>query len=167
MKAACPRPTPARATSFPGQVVTAGVFDDQVRRCAYTVNQAIIPRNKFSPAIDGYGGGAFAQYVRAPRVRKSSDIILGTEFWEDYTLVSEGNDGIVKSPPPRPRVSGPRQLGRVEPLVDRPGTERRRHRRATRAGRPGFPSPTSTTSSRPTPAWPATAPAAFKARSPP
>jgi prepilin-type N-terminal cleavage/methylation domain-containing protein len=45
-----PPTNPRTGDQLPGQVVTAGVFDDQVRRCAYTVNEAIIPRNKFSAA---------------------------------------------------------------------------------------------------------------------
>ena len=78
---------------------TAGVIDDQVRRCAYTVNEAICPRNKFDPAIDDYGGGLPAQYVRAARVAKSSEVILATEFWEEWHIVSESGEGdpVVKS----------------------------------------------------------------------
>ena len=78
---------------------TPGVVDDQVRRCAYTVNEAICPRNKFSPEIDDYGGGLPAQYVRASRVNKSSDVILATEFWEEWHIVSESgeSDSVVKS----------------------------------------------------------------------
>jgi prepilin-type N-terminal cleavage/methylation domain-containing protein/prepilin-type processing-associated H-X9-DG protein len=92
-----PPTNPRPGDEIAGQVVSPGIVDDQVRRCAYTVNEAIIPRNKFSPAVQGYGGGALAQYVRATRVRKNAEIILGTEFWEDHTIVSEGSDGIVKS----------------------------------------------------------------------
>ena len=122
-----PPTNPQPGDALPGQVVTAGVIDDQVRRCAYTVNEAIIPRNKFSAAIDDYGGGAFAQYVRAPRVRKSSEIILATEFWEDYTIVSEGNDGIVKSHRPVhgfqiPASSNEWNLSSIAPSLSGGGT---------------------------------------------
>jgi len=76
----------------------ANVVDNQVRRLAYTVNEAILPRNKFSPDVEGHKGGLDAQYVKASRVRKSSEVILATEFTENYRVVSDGGaDGIVKS----------------------------------------------------------------------
>jgi prepilin-type N-terminal cleavage/methylation domain-containing protein/prepilin-type processing-associated H-X9-DG protein len=95
-----PPTNPRPGDEVPGQTAqSAGVIDDQVRRCAYTVNEAICPRNKFDPSIDDHGGGANAQYVKASRVAKASDIILGTEFWEEWHIVSESGEGdtVVKS----------------------------------------------------------------------
>lgn len=74
------------------------VYDSQVRRLAYTVNEAICPRNKFSPAIERAGLGN-AQYVRATKIRKTAQVILATEFWDDWRIVSESSEGdnLVKS----------------------------------------------------------------------
>jgi prepilin-type N-terminal cleavage/methylation domain-containing protein/prepilin-type processing-associated H-X9-DG protein len=76
----------------------ASVYDNQVRRLAYTVNEAICPRNKFSPAIERAGLGN-AQYVRATKIRKTAQVILATEFWDDWRIVSESSEGdaVVKS----------------------------------------------------------------------
>lgn len=76
----------------------AGIVDNQVRRVAYTVNEAVVPRNKFSKDVDGHKQGFNSQYVKAGRVRKSSEVILATEFTNDYRVVSDGgSDGIIKS----------------------------------------------------------------------
>jgi prepilin-type processing-associated H-X9-DG protein len=65
---------------------------------AWHTNEAICPRNKFSPDVEGHQGGPSAQYVKASRIRKAADTILATEFTEDYKVVSDGaQDGIVKS----------------------------------------------------------------------
>jgi prepilin-type N-terminal cleavage/methylation domain-containing protein/prepilin-type processing-associated H-X9-DG protein len=75
--------------------------DEQIRRLAYTVNEAIMPRNKFNAQVERAGaGGFFNQFVRASQVRNSSGTILATEFGEDWRLVSEpdsGEDNVVKS----------------------------------------------------------------------
>ncbi len=95
-----PPTNPRAGDEIEGQTPqNAGVVDDQVRRAAYTLNEAICPRNKFDPAVEGHGGGANNQYVRANRVAKSAEIILGTEFWEDWELISESGEGdtVVKS----------------------------------------------------------------------
>ena len=79
----------------------AGIYDQQVRRLAYTVNEAIMPRNKFNARVARSGAGAFFnQYVRASQVRQSAATILATEFTQDWRIVSEsasGDDNIVKS----------------------------------------------------------------------
>ncbi len=97
-----PPTNPRQDDLLPGQnrdpSTAASVVDNQVRRLAYTVNEAILPRNKFSPDVEGHKGGANAQYVKASRIRKSSDVILATEFTQNYRVVSDGAaDGIVKS----------------------------------------------------------------------
>jgi prepilin-type N-terminal cleavage/methylation domain-containing protein/prepilin-type processing-associated H-X9-DG protein len=82
--------------------------DAQVPRCAYTVNEAILPRNKFNPGIRGASASAALQYkyVRTNMIRKPAEVILATEFWPDWRIVSEaGADDapVVKSHRP---VSG-------------------------------------------------------------
>jgi prepilin-type N-terminal cleavage/methylation domain-containing protein/prepilin-type processing-associated H-X9-DG protein len=97
-----PPTNPAPEDMLPGQVrdpsTTASINDNQVRRLAYTVNEAICPRNKFSKDVEGHLGGLSNQYVKASKVKKSSEIILATEFGEDWKVVSDGGtDGVVKS----------------------------------------------------------------------
>ncbi|MDB5299540.1 MAG: prepilin-type N-terminal cleavage/methylation domain [Phycisphaerales bacterium] len=65
-----------------------GVIDEQVPRCAYTLNEALCPRNKFTLGFQG--AVRTYKYVNAGRVRNSSDTILGTEFPALAALV-EGN----------------------------------------------------------------------------
>lgn len=70
----------------------ADVVDNQVRRLAYTVNEAIICRNKFALGIEGApttANGFFSQYVRAGRVKDTSNVILATEFHQNWRIVSE------------------------------------------------------------------------------
>jgi prepilin-type processing-associated H-X9-DG protein/prepilin-type N-terminal cleavage/methylation domain-containing protein len=55
-----------------------GVIDEQVPRCAYTLNEALCPRNKFTYGFQG--AVRIYKYVNAARVKNSSDTILGTEF---------------------------------------------------------------------------------------
>jgi prepilin-type N-terminal cleavage/methylation domain-containing protein/prepilin-type processing-associated H-X9-DG protein len=59
----------------------AGVVDDQAPRMAFTLNEAVCPRNKwvmgFQGAIRPY------RYVRGGMIRDSSHVILGTEFHEN------------------------------------------------------------------------------------
>ncbi len=98
-----PPTNPSNSARIEGQqndpVTPAGVIDQQVDRIAYTVNEAIIPRNKFGAPIDRYNGGAKAQYVKASRIRKSSDVILATEFVNNWRIVSSASEGenVVKS----------------------------------------------------------------------
>ena len=95
----------AQATPYPDN------HDDQVRRCAFTVNEAIIPRNKFSPDIDGASnlppGGYKSQRVNIGNVGDSSGVIMATEFIDNWRIVSAdtapggggggGGSGIIKS----------------------------------------------------------------------
>jgi prepilin-type N-terminal cleavage/methylation domain-containing protein len=71
----------------------AQVFDNQAPRMAYTVNEAVIPRNKFSAAIDASGDPFIqaSQYVRASQV--SGAVILATEFIDDWRVVSQSGSG--------------------------------------------------------------------------
>lgn len=94
-----PPTNPAEGDLIAGQQRDApgGVVDDQVSRCAYTVNEAIMGRNKF-PGVEGFITTAY-QYVKASRIKRSSETILATEFTENWRVVSESGlgDNVVKS----------------------------------------------------------------------
>jgi len=93
-----PATNPKPEDRIPGQDPDApGVVDDQVSRCAYTVNEAIMGRNKFL-GVEGFITTPY-QYVKASRIRKSAETILATEFTEDWRVVSEAGlgDNVVKS----------------------------------------------------------------------
>ena len=64
-----------------------GVVDQQAPRMAYTVNEAVMPRNKFQAGFQG----AVRPYrlVNAGMIRDSSGVILATEFSTDARLVSD------------------------------------------------------------------------------
>jgi prepilin-type processing-associated H-X9-DG protein len=71
-----------------GQQNDAGgsVIDQQAPRCAYTVNEAICPRNKF---YVGFQGAVRPyQFVRAGAVRNASETVLATEWNQDWHVVS-------------------------------------------------------------------------------
>ncbi|HMO26616.1 MAG TPA: hypothetical protein PKB10_10130, partial [Tepidisphaeraceae bacterium] len=86
-----------------------GIIDDQVDRCAYTVNEAIMPRNKWGPNIRPYRGNIFYRYVNAGKIKNGSEIVLATEFWADWRLVSDpSNPDLSKSHRP---VSGYLPIG--------------------------------------------------------
>jgi prepilin-type N-terminal cleavage/methylation domain-containing protein len=89
--------------------------DAQVARCAYTVNEAIMPRNKFNPTIRGASKDTRMQYtyVKAGSIKNAAQVILATEFWSDWRIVSEysgaeGTSAVVKSHRP---VSGYHPIG--------------------------------------------------------
>jgi len=90
-----PATNPRDSDRDPGQIndpaAGAGVVDEQVPRCAYTVNEAVMTRNKFNPQIRDSASSAnnAEQYVPAARVKKTSEVILATEFWSDYKIISE------------------------------------------------------------------------------
>ena len=109
-----PPTNPAAEDLIAGQVRSAGagVVDKQVRRVAYTVNEAICGRNKF----DANGAGGYphkSQFVRQSSVTKPAEVILATEFWEDWRIIVPENDdmgnatGVVKSHRPVHAFQGP------------------------------------------------------------
>jgi prepilin-type processing-associated H-X9-DG protein len=65
----------------------SNVVDQQAPRCAYTVNEAICPRNKF--VIGFQGALRVYQYVRAAQVRRSAETILATEWNQDWHIVAD------------------------------------------------------------------------------
>jgi prepilin-type N-terminal cleavage/methylation domain-containing protein/prepilin-type processing-associated H-X9-DG protein len=83
----------------------ADAYDNQVSRTAYTVNEAIIGRNKFNALVAPAGDkNHYYQYVKAVRVRESSATILATEFTENALIVSaddgggnQTSNGVIKS----------------------------------------------------------------------
>ena len=94
-KGGLPPTSPSADNLDPGQdrdpSISASVVDEQAPRCAYTVNEAVMPRNKFNPAIEGSSSDPRMQYtyVKAGQVKKSSEVVLATEFWPDPRIVSE------------------------------------------------------------------------------
>ncbi len=71
-----------------GVVVDAtGVIDQQAPRCSYTVNEAIMPRNKFTIGFDGNDNRVY-QLVRAGQIKGSARVILATEMSQDPAMVS-------------------------------------------------------------------------------
>lgn len=67
-------------------VDAAGVIDQQAPRCAYTVNEAIMGRNKFEKHFDG--NPRVYQLVRSGQIKGSARIILATEMSQDASMVS-------------------------------------------------------------------------------
>ena len=64
---------------LPGQIVeTPGVIDQQAPRLAYTLNEALSPRNKF--AIGFQGAVRIYQFVHASSISNPSGTILATEW---------------------------------------------------------------------------------------
>lgn len=90
-----PPTSPSAENLDPGQdrdpSISATAVDEQAPRCAYTVNEAVMPRNKFLPSVEGASSDPQMQYtyVKAGRVKKASEVILATEFWPDPRIVSE------------------------------------------------------------------------------
>ena len=88
-----PPTNPTNEMLIEGQVTdssAAGAVDDQSPRLAYTVNEAICPRNKFVPGFQNAPGGSFiSQYVNIGSIKQSAETVLATEFWEDWRIISE------------------------------------------------------------------------------
>jgi len=88
-----PPTNPAAKDMIDGQKRSAGngVVDKQARRCAYTVNEAVCPRNKFD--VNGAKGYPHkAQLVRQSSIRNASETILATEFWENWRIIVPEKD---------------------------------------------------------------------------
>jgi prepilin-type N-terminal cleavage/methylation domain-containing protein/prepilin-type processing-associated H-X9-DG protein len=62
--------------------------DLQAPRLAYTVNEAICPRNKFVLNFAG-NPNRYYQFVKVNQVRYPSDTILATEFNQDWRIVQQ------------------------------------------------------------------------------
>jgi prepilin-type N-terminal cleavage/methylation domain-containing protein/prepilin-type processing-associated H-X9-DG protein len=107
----------------------ATVVDYQAPRCAYTVNEAICPRNKF---VKNFQGALRTyRFVRAAQVRKSAETVLATEWNQDWHVVAgpprsdttgTGNDSVVKSHRPISGyvgIAGEKDLEKIAPDVFR------------------------------------------------
>jgi prepilin-type processing-associated H-X9-DG protein/prepilin-type N-terminal cleavage/methylation domain-containing protein len=69
---------------------TGGVTDFQAPRMAYTLNEAICPRNKF---VVGFQGAARPyQFVRASQVGNASETVLGTEWTPNWRICSDASN---------------------------------------------------------------------------
>ncbi|QOV92424.1 type II secretion system protein [Humisphaera borealis] len=83
-----PPTNPEPGNFDPGQAAdNAGVVDQQAPRCAFTVNEAIMPRNKW---VIGFQGAARPyRYVNAGKIKDSSNVILATEWNHDWRIVAD------------------------------------------------------------------------------
>jgi prepilin-type N-terminal cleavage/methylation domain-containing protein len=90
-----PATNPPDGDLISGQVrdpaFTGTEYDAQVSRCAITVNEALMPRNKFNKSIRGASPSSKLtyQYVKTTMVKNSTNVILATEFWDNWRIVSE------------------------------------------------------------------------------
>jgi prepilin-type N-terminal cleavage/methylation domain-containing protein/prepilin-type processing-associated H-X9-DG protein len=64
----------------------ASVVDKQAPRCAFTVNEAICPRNKFCYSFQGPNARVYA-FVHGGQVKNSAGTILATEFPRNERVV--------------------------------------------------------------------------------
>jgi prepilin-type N-terminal cleavage/methylation domain-containing protein/prepilin-type processing-associated H-X9-DG protein len=67
----------------------ASVVDRMAPRMAYTVNEAIMPRNKFTMSWVDEGQKRTYSYVRLSSIKHANDVILATEFNSDWRIVSD------------------------------------------------------------------------------
>ena len=68
---------------------TPGIVDLQAPRCAYVVNEAICPRNKYPLGFEG-AGHAY-QFVRAGQIAKSAETILATEWTASWRMIQDAS----------------------------------------------------------------------------
>ena len=66
---------------------TPGIVDLQAPRCAYVVNEAICPRNKYPLGFEG-AGHAY-QFVRAGQITRSAETILATEWTPNWRMIQD------------------------------------------------------------------------------
>lgn len=102
----------------------ANVIDEQAPRIAYTVNEAIMPRNKFM--IGFQGAVRIYRCVKASQVRRSAETILATELNNDWRVVSQAGGGstepVSKSHRPVHGYKGERE-GELDPSLIPPGNQ--------------------------------------------
>ena len=91
---------PPRSTSDDnlevGQVsLVAGQNDLQATRCAYTVNEAVCPRNRFTKGFEE--AIRTSRYVKPSEIKMTSNTILVTEWTTQWQMLSEDGDGSCSS----------------------------------------------------------------------
>jgi prepilin-type N-terminal cleavage/methylation domain-containing protein/prepilin-type processing-associated H-X9-DG protein len=69
------------------QIDVAGIVDEQAPRISYTVNEAIMPRNKFILNIPGEGNSRTYRQVNAGKIKNSSNVVLATEWTQNEGMV--------------------------------------------------------------------------------
>ncbi|MGD0464434.1 MAG: type II secretion system protein [Tepidisphaeraceae bacterium] len=75
---------------LPGQINdTPGVVDQQASRVAYTLNEALSPRNKF--ALGFQGAVRIYQFIHASSIPNSSGTILATEWAQTGARIAVAN----------------------------------------------------------------------------
>jgi prepilin-type N-terminal cleavage/methylation domain-containing protein len=85
-----------------------GVVDVQARRCAFTVNEALCPRNRFKTGFEGVQRPS--RLVRLSQVGRQRNTILLTEWPADWRIVSGPDSTLSQSHLP---VHGFRGLGEM------------------------------------------------------
>ncbi|MFI5379585.1 MAG: DUF1559 domain-containing protein [Tepidisphaerales bacterium] len=80
----------------------AAIVDEQSPRCAYTLNEAVCPRNKFRSNMTEEGPvNRLCQYVNSGKIKSGGSTILATEFSDNWKVVaaddSSGTANVVKS----------------------------------------------------------------------
>ena len=80
--------------------------DLQAKRCSYTVNEALFPRNRFESNFEG--AIRKSRYVSSSEVKNTANTIMVTEWATNWEIVSESGDGICDSYLP---VHGVKALG--------------------------------------------------------
>jgi prepilin-type N-terminal cleavage/methylation domain-containing protein/prepilin-type processing-associated H-X9-DG protein len=106
-----------------------GVIDDQARRCAYTLNEAVCPRNKW---VIGFQGAVRTyHHVSGGSIKNNSHVILGTEFPALSKLVEDSGEAsgspVCKSHRPVhgfAGLSGGYNMAEVPSSPGRPGLRR-------------------------------------------
>lgn len=84
-----PPTDPAPGNADLGVTIDApGFVDYQAPRLAYTLNEALCPRNKFQVLFDG-SNQRVSHYVHTASVQNSGGTILGTEWNPDPTVVED------------------------------------------------------------------------------
>jgi len=92
-----------------GQVsAREGVIDLQADRCAFTVNEALCPRNRFRTGFEN--AQRPSRVVGASRVRRTAHTILVTEWTDDWRVISGPDVTVSNSHLP---VHGFRALGQI------------------------------------------------------
>jgi len=129
----------------------AAVVDQQSPRCAYTVNEAICPRNKF---VIGFQGALRRyQFVRAGQIRSSANTILAAEWNPNWHIVadagrSDPNTTVCKSHRPIHGFVGLTGELNMELVAADPFAGRPTYRRVTISDLAGDPQPGQASNSR-------------------